>query len=167
MTIDLLGEAFSWRDDKPCETCHGKMFVKRKGWYCGCGAGIKHMRDCGRPAPHDKCPDCISGRVEGDRRVILTRQGELDYLREQVDLLQDDLIRFMEQRALALEEAALEIQTGPDGQDYLDRSQMIVRWVEAAWERYDGGERAHQLTCPPPNESGRFVFVATPVQEET
>jgi hypothetical protein len=69
-----ISAAFSWRDDKPCETCHGKMFVKRKGWYCGCGAGIKHMRDCGRPAPHDKCPDCISGRVEGDRRVILARQ---------------------------------------------------------------------------------------------
>ena len=79
----------------------------------------------------------------------------------QIELLEDDLLRFMEHRALALEEAALEIQPGPDGQDYLDRSRMIRRWVDAAWERHGEGERAHVLT------DGPVLGVPQPAEDAT
>ena len=79
-------------------------------------------------------------------------QGEGEPTQE--ELLMDDLLRCMEVRNLALEEAALYVQPGPDGQDYLDRRQLIHMWVAAAHERHDDGERAasaHIDGGPPPS----------------
>ena len=58
-----------------------------------------------------------------------------DPLLERIDELEDDLVRMLHVRAAALEIAAAVIQPGPDGQDYLDRSRMIVQWVEQAHEQ--------------------------------
>jgi hypothetical protein len=56
-----LSAVFSWRDDKPCPECKGN--------------GIKSIPN---PNGDDNCVlvncQCGSGRVEGDRRVILARQ---------------------------------------------------------------------------------------------
>lgn len=67
-----------------------------------------------------------------------------------VAVLEDDLLRCLEVRNLALEEAALSIQTGGDGQDFLDRSRMIRGWLHDAYDRHAEGERAHHLTDGPP-----------------
>ena len=88
----------------------------------------------------------------GDLLPASAPQGEGEPTQE--ELLMDDLLRCMEVRNLALEEAALYVQPGPDGQDYLDRRQLIHMWVAAAHERHDDGERAasaHIDGGPPPS----------------
>ncbi len=101
----------------------------------------------------DPTPDAILSADEQHRRLAWANPAEAareyEALRaallvetRRADELEDDLLLCMEVRALALEEAALEFQAGPDGQDYLDRSRMIRRWVEAAYERHGDGERA-------------------------
>lgn len=48
-----------------------------RNWHCGCGAGVYHCVDCGRPVP--PCPSgCESGRVSLGRATIqvLRVQGD-------------------------------------------------------------------------------------------
>ena len=66
---------FSWRDVDPiedppvCESCRGSRTYR--GERCGCGQGIRHAVDCGRPAR--PCPDCRSVPRKGDDLVSLDR----------------------------------------------------------------------------------------------
>src|SRR5690606_14175952 len=54
------------------------------------------------------------------------------------DELEDDLLRLLTQRKLALEAAAAEIIPGPDHADDTDRRKLIETWVDEAWEEVDG-----------------------------
>lgn len=48
---------------RPCSTCGGSGKVCRPGWRCGCGRGVSHVANCGRPIPLDPCPDCTAREV--------------------------------------------------------------------------------------------------------
>jgi hypothetical protein len=79
-----LTAAFSWRDDKPCETCGGTGFLEHhmmsnRNVKITTPWSVLDELPPGPPSrPSVRCPDCTSGRVEGDRRVILAREVESD-----------------------------------------------------------------------------------------
>lgn len=60
------GTGFSWLEVKTevpsvaCESCGGSHTLR--GERCGCGPGVRHVADCGRPPR--TCPDC-SFRAKG------------------------------------------------------------------------------------------------------
>jgi len=97
-------------------------------------------------------PDNFPRRLDRVDSPVDALRAKLEVQTRRADELEDDLLLCMEVRALALEEAALEFQVGPDGQDYLDRSRMIRRWVEAAYERHGDGERAVMAAAPDSSE---------------
>lgn len=51
-----------------CPGCGGKGTVLNPytDWRCGCGPGVRHVADCGRPAPKEvQCPTCFGfGRCD-------------------------------------------------------------------------------------------------------
>lgn len=63
--------------------------------------------------------------------------AELSRLRQEVETLEDDLLRAVQVRGHALRIAAAELLPGPDGQDYIDREKLIATWVDDAHEARD------------------------------
>lgn len=72
----------------------------------------------------------------------LTMRRRSCELERENDDLHDDLVKCLEVRGLALEEAATLVQPGPDGQDYIDRARLIAQWITTAYERHAEGERS-------------------------
>lgn len=121
---------------KPCERCDGR------GWRL-----VEVDQGMGWETVSDPCLLCHGSGVVPllDREQVLAALGMGGVVQENDDL-HADLVKCLEVRGLALEEAATFVQPGPDGQDYIDRGRMIRRWLEVAYENYDAGETT---THPP------------------
>lgn len=109
---------------KPCETCEGR-------------GNVPDME----PGSSRPCTVCNrSGSVPlVDLEQILAALGMGGVVQENDDL-HADLVKCLEVRGLALEEAATFVQPGPDGQDYIDRARLIAQWITTAYERHAEGE---------------------------
>lgn len=69
------------------------------------------------------------------------------------DDVEDDLLGALRLRNAALKEAALDIQPGPDGQDYIDRERMVCEWIERGRETLADDPTAGDLGYPVPRRS--------------
>ncbi len=57
-----------------------------------------------------------------------------EHLQTENGELWDDLTLALKVRNEALRQAALDCHPGPDGQDYLDRDRLVLKWIHAAYE---------------------------------
>jgi hypothetical protein len=80
----------------------------------------------------DRCRKCGEENAE-----LVVERARADQLQADNDTLHDDLTKILRHREACLTEAALTCHTGPDGEDYLIREELMERWRTAGWEEFD------------------------------
>jgi hypothetical protein len=99
--------------------------------HCCCPAVVPNIVPDGF---WSKTPDDYEAYAIRQANARILAEAEVERLKAENDELQDDLLMMLKVRNEALRQAACEVIVGPDGQDDLDRSRLISKWVREGYE---------------------------------